>query len=58
MTVRLTLSMSPKDGMNPTDPSVRPLEAPMPRDTQALVWVAALLFYATTWTAIAVYWLR
>jgi hypothetical protein len=44
--------------MNPTDPSVPPLEAPMPRDTQALVWVAALLFYGTTWTAIAVYWLR
>ena len=45
--------------MNPTDPySVLPLEAPMPRDTQALAWVAGLLFYATTWTAIAVYWLR
>jgi hypothetical protein len=27
-------------------------------DTQALAWIAALLFYATTWTAIAVYWLR
>jgi hypothetical protein len=42
--------------MNPPDPSVPPLEAP--RDTQALAWIAALLFYATTWTAIAVYWLR
>ena len=37
--------------MNPPDPSV-------PRDTQALAGITALLFYATTWTAIAVYWLR
>jgi hypothetical protein len=46
--------------MNPTDPyhtpasvalAVPPLEAPMPRDTRALIWVAGLLFCATVWTA-------
>ena len=66
MTARLSPLASPKGryerAMNPTNPYfVPPLEAPMPRDTQALVWVAGLLFCATVWMAIAdvfLYWLQ
>jgi hypothetical protein len=52
--------------MNPTNPnhtaaSVPPMEASLSRDTQVLVWVAGLLFCATTWSLVAtafLYWLR